>query len=158
MQKFLSCNKFINESIKYLKEQPINPIPKLVLSHFKDYFVFLKGINQRNDLSFFFLLIKLFLSRSKFYSPKSNFENENISNDNPIMIMANEVIELFQEIINQTVNLVFAMEKHSQTNRYRFQQVNNKLNSKIKNDKPNHLKSMTKQHRIFIESLKNISL
>lgn len=74
------------------------------------------------------------------------------------MYLANQVIELFQEVVNKTVNLSFCLEQLSQGHRYRFQQVSNKMRTKAKNDKPNYLKSMPKQMRIFVETLKSLVL
>ena len=72
--------------------------------------------------------------------------------------VANEVIEFFQEMVNTTANVVFALEKHNQTNRYKFQHVNNKMNANKKSQKPNYLKSMPRQQRIFVETLKSLAL
>jgi hypothetical protein len=87
---------------------------------------------------------------------KEMFENSQQEDDQ--MYLANQVIELFQEIINKTVNLSFSLEQLCQNHRFRFQQVSNKMNPKKKSDKPNYLKSMPKQMRIFVETLKSLVL
>lgn len=163
--RLMRSPEFLAASLALLRRFATPAIPTEVLSHFSEYFTHLRENNPRVGLSFFFLLNKLFLLRSRggFFEAaaagnQSQASFENSAGEAPAVYLANQVIELFQEIVNRTVNLAFGLEKLSQSHRYRFQQVSNKMGRARKDDKPNHLKSMTRQMRIFLETLKSLAL
>lgn len=163
--KLMHSSSFLDRSLELLREFATPSIPRDVLAHFEEYFKHLRENNPKICLSFFFLLNKLFMLRIRGghfdadeagEKTKASFENSMM--ESPGVYLANQMIELFQELINKTVNLGFSLEQLSQSHRYRFQQVSTKMGRGRKSDKPNHLKSMPRQMRIFVEALKSMAM
>jgi DNA-binding XRE family transcriptional regulator len=165
MIKLMQSPGFIYSSLKLLQNFRTPDLPKEVLNHFYEYYQHLTENDKEIGISSFYLLSKLFLLRLRGghldvnASAKTNDTSMegNDSQESPSIHLANEIIELFEEIVNTTVNLGFSLEKIFQNHRHRYQQVSNKFGKK-NNDKPNYLKSMPKQMRIFVETLKSLSM